>query len=166
MQAVRAVGKEIRAYAATMATMLVALEATGTLDRLWPEPDPPELEDVADDLDPSVRDALGRVIVDPIDLDLDDPLLDIRPDIPKVQIGDAIVLECPFEDGCVEATDQPLSIGPGLIIADPDGIDLSFVSDDPLVDDVGLGLLALIIVATLTGTLAAKRVWARLRHEE
>lgn len=173
--------REAREYVVTGTALVVALEATGTLERLWPEaaieptgtaaaPVPLTVDEVG----AAFTDEAGRVVIDPA-------VLDLSPYVGEVDIGTALVLECPFEEGCTSPTPAPSplfmlaptdTVSPRFCRKNPDDplctgatpeptmAPLEFVAAAPVdpVGDYGLAILAAVFAVVLLMTMVVKRV--------
>jgi len=154
--------REVREYIVTITALLVFLQGSGVLDQLFPAD-----TGLADIAAPIVADAaldeideFGRVVIDPLALDL----------VPfeQVDIGTAIVLECPFKEGCAAATMPPIESMPLPLTSGPAGfIPDQFFQEEPEVtfidqtadlwEQYGYFVLVGFIVATIVLTSLFKR---------
>ncbi len=183
--------KEAREYIVIGSGFLVVLETTGTLDRLFPKE---VAKPTASELAPAVEsvDTAGRVVIDPKALDLE-PFIPPDPDFfAQVDIGQALILECPFDDGCTveEQTGEiPLPFPSSLPAGFPllrggldDGVgegisgpvfaevsvpvEIEFVDSDPVADNslvLALALVGVVVVVTTIYKRVWRRLWSRLR---
>lgn len=160
MDAIKWGSKEIREYIITGTALVVALQATGTLDRIFPlETDQGTIKPTTAELAPAVErvDDLGRVVLDPSQIE------DLVPMDLEVDIGQALVLECPFEGGCALATPeiilQPFSLP--ITSSEEVIIPVEFIQPDPLAE-FGPGILIGFVLVVVLATSIYKRTWRKL----